>query len=171
MPVLAFVGGTMRIMTLFALLGALLAGQPAILHVASAVDPQAAEPVRVTETSRTAGAGVVALPARVSGGSSTSGGPGSMSSAGGMGVMGMTSGMSSAGGTGMTSGMTAGTTTGMTSGVGGTVSTGGTDGTQVSLEAAWWVVPAILGVAFALFAVFFVNESLRRRRRKKQQEY
>jgi hypothetical protein len=94
-----------------------------------------------------------------------------MSSAGGMGVMGMTSGMSSAGSTGMTSGVTTGMTSGISS-VGGTVSTGGTDGTQVSLKAAWWVVPALLGAAFALFAVFFVKEShsLRRRRRKNQLE-
>ncbi|MFH8239122.1 hypothetical protein ACSLFT_23700 [Streptomyces sp. G6] len=92
-----------------------------------------------------------------------------MSSAGGMGVMGMTSGMSSAGSTGMTSGMTTGMAGG-TSSVGGTVSTGGTDGIQVSWKAVWWVVPVILGGALVLFAVFFVKEihSLRRGRRKNQ---
>ncbi|MEU9578317.1 hypothetical protein [Streptomyces chilikensis] len=170
----------MRAITVFALLGALLAGPPVILHVVSAVDPQAAKPVQATENSRIAEARVVALPARVSGGSSTSGGPGSMSSAGGMGVMGMTSGMSSAGSTGvmgMTSGMSSAGSTGMTSGmsggmssVGGTVSTGGTDGTQVSLKAARWVVPALLGGVLALLVVFFVKEihGLRRRRRGNQ---
>lgn len=94
-----------------------------------------------------------------------------MSSAGGMGVMGMTSGMSSAGSTGMNSGMTTGMTTGMTGGtssVGGTVSTGGTDGVQVSWKAVWWVVPALLGGAFVLFVAFFLKEihGLRRGRRK-----
>ncbi|MFD5300918.1 hypothetical protein ACFWJU_37710 [Streptomyces mutabilis] len=95
-----------------------------------------------------------------------------MSSAGGMGVMGMTSGMSSTGMTsGMTTGMTSGTSSGMaggTSSVRGTVSTGGTDGIQVSWKAVWWIVPALLGGAFVLFALFFVKEihSLRRGQRK-----
>ncbi|MEU1050434.1 hypothetical protein ABZ400_35590 [Streptomyces sp. NPDC005897] len=90
-----------------------------------------------------------------------------MSSAGGMGVMGMTSGMSSAGSTGVNSGMTTGMT-GSTSSVGGTVSTGGTDGVQVSWKAVWWVVPALLGGAFVLFVAFFLKEiyGLRRGRRK-----
>ncbi|MFH9611921.1 hypothetical protein [Streptomyces sp. NPDC017448] len=167
----------MRMWTVLALLSALLAGPPAVLHFASAAAPQAAEPVRATAVSYTAEAGAVALvPARVSGGTGSSGVPGSMSSAGGMGVMGMTSGMNSAGSAGMTSGMNSGMnsgmTSGMTSGVGGTVSTGGTEGTRGSSNAGWWVMPAFLAGAFALFhgAILLSNAYGRRRWRHRRRK-
>ncbi|MFD7820489.1 hypothetical protein ACFV44_04565 [Streptomyces sp. NPDC059780] len=161
-------------MTVLALLGALLAGPPALPHVASAAAPRGGEPVRGTAVSHTAEAGADALaPARVSGGSGSSGVPGSMSSAGGMGV---TSGMNSAGSMGMTNGMTNGMTSGMTSGVtsgmGGTVSTGGTEGRRGSSNTGWWVGPGFLVGAFVLFRVtVFLHVAhdrwrWRRRRRK-----